>query len=203
MKFRKWEIALILGLIVTVTSAATLVKEESDLSDKLIRLHVVANSDSSEDQNLKLKVRDKIISDVSRLLQGINDRTQAAAVIDANMQSLLADSTAVIEEAGFNYDITGKITVEEFPTRDYDSFSLPAGDYLSLRVIIGAGQGHNWWCVVYPPLCMTGATKDSDSMKVLSQEDMKLMTQQTPRYAIKFKSIELLHELMSIFRRSV
>jgi stage II sporulation protein R len=91
--------------------------------------------------------------------------------------------------------VTAKIAVEEFPTRAYDTFSLPAGRYTSLRVVIGDGEGRNWWCVLFPPLCMTSATDDKETFKQLTDEQIKLITSDEPTYVIKFKSIELLNKI--------
>lgn len=191
MKLKKWELALIFALVITFLCGAAMAKEQGDLSDKLIRLHVVANSDSDEDQALKLKVRDMILEDITNLLKGVTDREKAAAIIDAHMPSIIADSEAVISAQGYGYAVTAKIAVEEFPTRDYDTFSLPAGKYTALRVVIGEGGGHNWWCVIFPPLCMTAATDYKATFKQLTDEQIKLITSDAPEYVIKFKSIEL------------
>ena len=191
MKLKKWELALIFALVITFLCGAAMAKEQTDLSEQLIRLHVVANSDSDEDQALKLKVRDRILVDITALLKGVTDRDKAAQIIDAHMTSIIADSKEVISAEGYSYDVTAKITVEEFPTRDYDTFSLPAGKYTSLRVVIGEGSGHNWWCVIFPPLCMTAATDYKQTFKQLTNEQIKLITSDEPEYVIKFKSIEL------------
>ena len=127
MKLKKWELALIFALVITFLCGAAMAKEQGDLSDQLIRLHIVANSDSDEDQSLKLKVRDRILAEITPLLEGVTNRDQAAQIIDAHMASIIADSKEVISAQGYRYAVTAKITVEEFPTRDYDTFSLPAG----------------------------------------------------------------------------
>jgi stage II sporulation protein R len=197
MKLKKWELALIIALVITIlcgAGGAAMSKEQQALSDKLIRLHVVANSDSQEDQALKLKVRDKILEDIGGLLSGITDRDAAVKSINAHMDSIIADSKEVIQTAGYTYHVTAKITVEEFPTRQYDTFSLPAGKYTSLLVIIGTGSGHNWWCVIFPPLCLTAATDSKAAFKKLSDEQIKLITSDAPQYVLKFKSIELWNE---------
>jgi stage II sporulation protein R len=198
MKLKKWETALIFALVITFlcgAAGAGLSKEQSDLSEKLIRLHVVANSDSDADQALKLKVRDKILSDIDLLLKGVTDREEAVGIISAHMDALVAGSKEVVSAGGRDYGVTAKIAVEEFPTRDYDGFSLPAGKYTALRVVIGSGAGHNWWCVVFPPLCMTAATNDAEAMKILTEDQIRLITSDKPEYQLKFKSIELLDKL--------
>lgn len=195
MKLKKWELALIFALVITFLCGAAMAKEQTALSEQLIRLHVVANSDSEEDQSLKLKVRDKILENISGLLKGVTDRNEAVELINAHMASVIADSKAVVYAQGYLYTVTAKIAVEEFPTRDYDTFSLPAGEYTSLRVEIGAGTGHNWWCVIFPPLCMTAATDYKATFKQLTDEQIKLITSDEPAYVLKFKSIELFDKL--------
>lgn len=198
MKLKKWELALILALGITFLCGATLSREQEALSDKLIRLHVVANSDSKADQALKLKVRDRILEDVASLLGGVTERDKAVKLIDENLDILVRDAKEVVRSEGYAYDVSASITVEEFPTREYDTFSLPAGKYESLRVVIGSGQGHNWWCVIFPPLCATAATDQQEVMKQLTDEQIKLITSDTPAYVLKFKSIELLDKLKAL-----
>lgn len=191
MKLKVWELALIIALLLTLLCGAAAAGAQNDLAEKLVRLHVVAHSDSEEDQALKLEVRDKILSDVTELLGDITDRDKAAALIQANIDKIIASSSAVVKARGYEYNVTASIAVEEFPTRDYDSFSLPAGEYTSLRVVIGEGQGHNWWCVIFPPLCMSAATDLSKTKKLLTDEQIKLISSDEPEYVFKFKSIEL------------
>lgn len=195
MKLKKWELALILALILTFLCGSALAQEQQDLSDKLIRLHVVANSDSAADQALKLQVRDKILEKITSLLDGIADRDEAVNIIQQHMEAIINESEAVISKQGFEYSVTAAITLEDFPTREYDTFSLPAGTYTSLRVIIGDGTGHNWWCVIFPPLCVTAATDYKETFKQLTDEQIKLITSDEPEYVIKFKSIEWLNKI--------
>ncbi len=195
MKLKKWELALIFALVITFLCGAAMAKEQGDLSEKLIRLHVVANSDSDEDQALKLKVRDKILENMKGLLEGVTDRDEAVDLINEHMPSIIADSKEVIRAQGYSYDVTSSIAAEDFPTRDYDTFSLPAGKYTSLRVVIGDGSGHNWWCVIFPPLCMTAATDYKATFKQLTDEQIRLITSDEPEYVIKFKSIEWFNKL--------
>jgi stage II sporulation protein R len=197
MKLKKWELALIIALVITFLCGAALKKEQQALSDKLIRLHVVANSDSEADQALKLQVRDRILAEITPLLDGVTDRDAAADIISRNMLSVIAASEEVIGKEGYDYTVTAKLAVEDFPTRDYDTFSLPAGEYTALRVEIGAAAGHNWWCVIFPPLCMTAATDDEEAFRQLSDEQIKLITSDEPEYVIKFKSIEWLQKLLT------
>ena len=138
-----------------MAASVTLVQaEQQRLSAKLIRLHVVANSDSAHDQAVKLEVRDAVSAAAKALLDGAEDpRAALAGRLDA-----VADAAAArLRELGEDLPVTVRLGKERFPTREYDTFSLPAGVYESLRVTIGAGKGHNWWCVVFPSLCLTSS----------------------------------------------
>jgi stage II sporulation protein R len=195
MKLKKWEIALICALALTFLCGTALAKEQEALSEKLIRIHVVANSDSDEDQTLKLQVRDRILEYLNTLLKGTADREKAVKIIESQMESIIDASEAVIHENGNGCQVTAQIMTEYFPTRAYDTFSLPAGKYISLRVVIGAGGGRNWWCVIFPPLCMTAAAADSEAFGELTDEQIRLITSDEPKYVIKFKSIEWLNKI--------
>ena len=197
MKLKKWEIALILALVLTILCGGALAKEQEDLSENLIRLHVIANSDSAEDQALKLKVRDGILENITELLKGVTDRDTAARLISTRMDTIIAESKRIISAQGCGYDVTAKIAVEDYPTRAYESFSLPAGKYTSLRVVIGAGGGQNWWCVIFPPLCMASATDSTAAFEQLTDEQIRLITSDEPEYVIKFKSIEWFNKIRS------
>ncbi|MEL4105853.1 stage II sporulation protein R [Oscillospiraceae bacterium WX1] len=194
MKLKKWEIALIAALVITFLCGAALSKEDADLSEKLIRLHVVANSDTDDDQALKLKVRDTILVSVADLLDGVTDRDAAVKIIQEHLPEIITNAKQTVAVNGYSYDVTATIGLENFPTRVYDSFSLPAGTYMSLRVIIGAGAGHNWWCVIFPPLC-TSAAVDFSKMTNLTDDEIQLISSDKPEYVLKFKSIELINKI--------
>lgn len=195
MKIKKWEIALIAALIITIFFSLGLTKQHRELSDKLIRLHVVANSDSDEDQAVKLKVRDEVLQYLAVELDGVKSRDEAAAIIESCMDSIIELSRQMLRESGFDYPVTAEISLEQFPTREYDAFSLPAGLYTSLRIIIGEGSGQNWWCVVFPPICAEAAVDIDDAMSVLSDDEVSLITEDGAGYVVKFKAVELLGKL--------
>lgn len=200
MKLKIWEISLITAVVITFLCGFMLTNEQKELSDKLIRLHVVANSDSETDQSLKLDVRDRILDDLTEILDGVTDRDQAVAIIEENLATVIESSLDEIADQGFDYDVSASITVESFPTREYDTFSLPAGDYTSLRVVIGAGEGKNWWCVVFPPICASAAIETDIEAMSLSDEEISLITEESTGYVIKFKAIELFDKFISFFK---
>lgn len=140
-------------LLAALVWCGTLIADRQRLSQELIRLHVVANSDSPQDQELKLRVRDAVTESLGRALADVQDVEAAKAYLQENLPKLQALANGVLEQAGSAQRAVVKLCREGFPARDYDTFSLPAGIYESLRIVIGEGEGHNWWCVVFPGLC--------------------------------------------------
>jgi len=136
-----------------------LLADRRKLSEDLIRLHVVADSDSAEDQDIKLLVRDAVLRSLEQDLKNMASMEQARAYLQENLPRIQSIANDVLEAAGMDADAAVSLCREAFDTRTYDTFSLPAGVYESLRIVIGAGEGHNWWCVVFPSLCLP-ATSD-------------------------------------------
>ncbi len=134
-----------------------LIADRQTLHEELIRLHVVANSDSQEDQALKLRVRDAVIASLSEAMENITDADQAMAYLQENLPKIQAAANRALAEAGSEDTAVVTLTQETFDTREYDTFTLPAGVYEALRITIGEGEGHNWWCVVFPTLCLPAA----------------------------------------------
>lgn len=200
-KIRFLEISLVAGLAVALLWGACALRRQQTLSDRVVRLHILANSDSEEDQALKLQVRDVVLARASELLEQTHDRTEAETVLRSALPELQTLASEKIAEEGYSYGVTAELAETEFPTREYGDFSLPAGEYLALRVVIGSGAGHNWWCVVFPPLC-TQATTDTAQTAMeagLSQDDVNLITEDDGGYVLKFKSIELWEQLRQRF----
>lgn len=136
------------------------VRDHKMLQDNLLRLHVVANSDSEEDQALKLQVRDAVLSMLQNEMEDIENLEEAKRYIYEKIPSLEQSANAVLESAGKQERVIITLEKEEFPTRSYDTFTLPAGIYESLRIRIGEAQGRNWWCVVFPNLCFGAVTPE-------------------------------------------
>jgi len=136
------------------------------LDDKLIRIHVVANSDSKEDQMMKLRIRDVICASIERDLQKIRDPEEAMRYLQYNIPKLCSIANHVLEEAGFEMYTTVSLCKEEFPARIYDTFRLPAGVYETLRISIGEGRGENWWCVVFPSFCAQSSASEFEEAAI-------------------------------------
>ena len=189
-KCKPWEIALLLALCLFFLSGIWAGRTQRDLANGLVRLHVIANSDSDADQAEKLLMRDKVLDLLSPLLAGCDSREDAADVILTHKSDL--------EALG---DVSVTLDTEYYPTRNYDTFSLPAGEYLSLRVILGAGQGHNWWCVVFPPLCTEAlARQDTDAFRVLDEDQQDLITRNGTGTVLRFRLVEWWQALASLIR---
>lgn len=191
------EISLALGLAAALIWGAWSLHSQRQLASRVVRLHILANSDSREDQTLKLKVRDVILRRAEKILKSAHSREEAERTLRAALPELRRLAEKEIAAEGYSYAVRTELRDTAFPTRIYQGFTLPAGDYLALRVLIGSGRGHNWWCVVFPPLC-TQATTDVYQTAMaagLSDDDIKLITEQNGKYVLKFKSIEIWEKL--------
>ena len=174
---------------------------ETEIYDTVVRLHVLANSDSEEDQALKLTVRDAVLEITTPLLRDCPDRATAAARIEDNREAIRTAAEAVIAAAGRD-DLSGTVTVElgeeTYPRRRYADCTLPAGRYLSLRIGIGEAAGHNWWCVLFPALCTAPAERQEDEFVTAGFTPGQigvLSGKKSPKYAVRFRILELLGEL--------
>ncbi|MBP1758220.1 MAG: Stage sporulation protein required for processing of pro-sigma-E (SpoIIR) [Firmicutes bacterium] len=169
-------------------------REQSQLSDKLLRLHVLANSDEAEDQSLKLRVRDRVLETVEPWLEEGTSAASAGEILAHRLPELTQAAQEEIQAAGYSYPVSLSLGQSWFPTRYYDGFSLPAGQYRSLRVIIGEGAGKNWWCVVFPPLCTASVTESlpqTAAQAGLTEQETFLILEDSENYVIKFKAVEL------------
>lgn len=195
MQKRTLALVLLIVSALTVSVCAALQVQQQRMSEKIIRLHVVANSDSGADQAIKLHVRDAVLAAARQALQDADDPQQAIAQA---LPQLEAAANAALAAQGSRETARVSFRRELFPTRDYDTFSLPSGVYRSLRVTIGAGGGHNWWCVIFPSLCVP-ATADGFVQAAeaggFTRAEIGLMTQADEGYVLKFRSLELLQAL--------
>ena len=176
--------------------------EGEELAADVLRLHVLANSDSEEDQALKLKVRDAVLEEADLLLDGVSDRAEAEEILSGQLYELALAGAETVAAEGYAYSVTVSLEEMWFPTREYADFALPAGDYTALRVVIGEGGGQNWWCVVFPPLCLGAVSEqveDTAAMAGLSQDEVALITGEDGGYVVKFKLLELWDEVKGWF----
>lgn len=170
-----------------------------DLRQNVLRLHIIANSDSDADQNLKLKIRDEILKETGDLFLNCNDLENAEKTVKENLNLFSDIANRVIEENGFDYTATASLGKSDFSTRYYDDFTLPAGEYNSLIITLGEGSGKNWWCVVYPTVCISAATKGDlkDTVKAESAQIAK----GGKRYVMRFKTVEIYEKIKNYINR--
>jgi len=171
--------------------------EEKIYSD-MVRLHVIAASDSEEDQAVKLLVRDAVLEVVEGIVENVENQEEAATAIAAAEDEICIAAQAVLQREGFDYPVSVELGLENYPERVYEGFTLPAGQYTSLRVILDGGDGKNWWCVLYPPLC-TSAAEERERVFItagFTDEQYKTITETgTVKYKVKFKILEVLASL--------
>ena len=173
---------------------------EGEIYEDTLRLHILANSDSKDDQALKIRVRDYILTEYGSRLRSGGSIDEAKEEISVILPEIEADVSEKIAEWGYKYTVRATLSEEWYETREYEDFTLPAGYYCSLRVIIGNGEGKNWWCVMYPPLCMEMACEDApwdDGVINYTKEEFSLIT--SGKYNIKFKILE---EVSRVFAKN-
>jgi len=154
-----WNRLVFCFLLAVFFWCGTLIADRQRLSEELIRLHVVANSDSQADQTVKLQVRDAVVESLQMAMTNVGDMEQAKAYLEENLPKIQAVADSVLAQAGFDTEAVVTLCREAFDTRFYDTFTLPAGVYESLRITIGEGEGKNWWCVVFPTLCIPATSE--------------------------------------------
>lgn len=182
-------------LICFVLNISSFSEECRNIRSKMLRMHVIANSDSDIDQELKLKVRDAVLAEGKEIFDGSVTADDAKSKILPETERLRKAALSVIENEGFSYDV--KITVgnEYFNTRTYDnSITLPAGYYTAVKVIIGEGKGHNWWCVMFPPMCLPAASKECEISDVLEKDEVQIV-EGGSKYKFKFKIVEIYEKI--------
>ncbi len=203
-KIKRIFIILILLSIFILLSAISYVDAVStDIADSVFRLHVIANSDTVEDQNLKYKVRDKILEYMNSISQNCTSKSEIIELANKNREQFYNIAKQVIIDNGYNYDVKISIGNFDFPTKNYGDISLPAGNYEALRIEIGNASGQNWWCVMFPPLCFVDVTSGvvPDESKIiikdnLSDEEYNIVSDQTSLdIKFKFSLIEMLQNL--------
>lgn len=166
---------------------------EEAVYDSVVRLHVVANSDSAADQSLKLKVRDAVIVDVSTITKNCADKSEAVSALSDALPEIKKTAEATVRAEGYDYPVTVSLGEEEYPRKSYEDVCFPAGTYQSLQIKIGESEGQNWWCVLFPEMCMSGATRAEEAfIQVgLSSEQYKIITEtEEPKYKVRFKILE-------------
>lgn len=190
-KFKVWELALLLALCVSSMTGLWAQRTQEDLRGQMVRLHVLAADDSQLEQSIKLQVRDAVLEYLAPELQGVCSAGEAREIITGRLDRIRL--RAAMASRGRPVQVT--LSEEYYPTRDYEGFSLPAGKYQSLRVILSEGRGHNWWCVVYPQLCLP-AVSEREPLSALRPDIVRLITD-TEEVQYKFRILELWGQLQA------
>lgn len=195
---KKIKISVTVGIVVAILSSiCSFAKTSEEIRSDVLRLHVIANSDTSVDQNLKLRLRDYILQEGKDIFNGSVNVENAVEKIEPVLPELEKSAKAFMNQAGFDYDVKISLSNEYFTTRTYETVTLPAGKYLALRVVIGSGEGHNWWCVMFPPMCVPAADKKDEIENVFSEKEIKLV-ESKPKYEPRFKVVEIYEQLKEI-----
>lgn len=175
------------------------IHSEAAIYDNVLRLHVLANSDSSEDQALKLEVRDRILEETATLFKDCKSKDEAREAVESNLDKIREVAEQTVREAGYEYGVSVSLGEEEYPTKNYEECCFPAGEYLSLRVMIGEAEGENWWCVLFPPLCIdaAGESREVFAEVGLTDEQYSFITEtDKPKYKVRFKLLEVIEGAM-------
>lgn len=195
IKFHLWETAALAALCLALCVGAWAQGRQDSISGSLVRLHVLAVSDAPEEQALKLRVRDAVLDYLRPMLAEVQSRRQAVELLDADLEGIARAAAAAAE----GRQVRVSLDRERYPSRVYEGFTLPAGSYDSLRIVLGEGEGHNWWCVVFPPLCLSAA-QDEPMRGAMSREDFALVSGEEG-YALRFRTVELWGEMCAAFGR--
>ena len=171
--------------------------KQKEIASSLVRFHVRANSDSPEDQELKLKVRDAVVEEMEMLLKDSESVEESLEIIEQNMKHILTVASQTVRENGYQLEVSGYITEEYFPLRIYGDVALPPGRYTAFRIDLGAAEGKNWWCVLYPPLCFVDIThgvlpqeEKAELKEILGEEEYAVVD----TYSLEFKYLKFLNQ---------
>lgn len=199
MKIKLLSKSVICGFIVTIILCMCGFSGRCDvIRSSVLRLHILANSDSEADQSLKLLVRDAIQNEAGYILDDASNIDDAAKIVTEEKERFLSIARRVIAEQGYDYSVDLIVTQEYFETRTYDEVTLPAGMYTAVKIVIGEGDGKNWWCVLFPCMCLPAAQESAELSKVLDDDEIKI-AQSNPKYEVRFKVVEWFESIVSFF----
>lgn len=195
-------------LVFSLLIGATLEKSQAtnednkiieNISEKLIRFHVLANSNTDVDQELKMKVKDEVLKYISPMLEKSESLEESREILKKEDKNIINIAEEFIKKEGFNYSVETTLTRENFPVKEYGNIVLPQGEYEAYRILIGNGQGENWWCVMFPPLCFVDITKgqvsydktDKQMKEILSEKEFKVVNKKENEVKFEFKVFDL------------
>ena len=191
--------ACIAFVLVVIYSLIPFQAQCGNISNDVFRLHILANSDSEYDQNVKLKVRDRVLEYSKSLFESASSKEEAESLISQNLDNITHVAQNELQNLGCDQNVRAEIKKMYFTTRYYDSYTLPSGMYDALRITIGSGKGHNWWCVMYPSICISAASEQDEKAKQ-ALDDGEYDIIKNEKYSYKFKVVELFEKLCSCFK---
>lgn len=200
-KISIYRLSVVIFTLILVVSAVTYAKiTQSNIAKSVLRLHIVANSDTECDQRLKIAVRDRVLAEARHLFENTLSADHAQKVAKENIKYLEEIAKDEIEKQGYSYSAEVKVGKFAFPVKFYDDIMLPSGQYNAVQIIIGEGKGRNWWCVMYPPMCsLDGITMDSGKEALknsLSPKEYDMVSSHTPKAEIRFKIVDIINSFI-------
>ncbi len=191
-----------LTVLIALIGGVLPIHGEEEVYDRTLRLHVLANSDSDEDQALKLQVRDRVLDEIEKIVLPCESKTEAISAIQEAIPFLTEVASDCVRQQGYAYEVRLETGIERYPTRRYEAMALPAGSYWSLRVLIGEADGQNWWCVLYPPLCLNTARAEEQLVEAgFTFEQVQILTEQEDvKYVLRFRVLEVLRQFWEELR---
>ncbi|MBQ4339281.1 MAG: stage II sporulation protein R [Clostridia bacterium] len=190
--FRVFGFTAYLAAVILFVALISLNAQCGEVRDCVVRLHILANSDTQADQAVKLAVRDAVLSSSTALFDGSTDAENARIAVEKNREIIEKAANSVLQASGVDYKAKLVFTEEFFDTREYDGFTMPAGRYKAVKLILGDGAGKNWWCVMFPPLCLPAASESAD-IDVFFSGNAKVI--EGSRYQIRFKIVEVIEKI--------
>ena len=194
-KFSNLSIGIICGMIfLLVYNLTSLAHDCTEIRENVLRLHIIANSDTEADQEIKLKVRDALLEKGFDIFEGCVSIDNAEELITPRIEEIEKTANTVIQSNGYSYKAEAQLATEYFDTREYEDFTLPAGKYLALKIVLGDGDGKNWWCVMFPALCLPAAEKKTDFNEVFNDKQIAIISDNS-KYKIRFRIIEIIEKI--------
>lgn len=188
-------VPLFLVFVFMFSYIAPFIETSENISNQVFRLHILANSDSTEDQQLKLKVRDEILKKGEKVFASSNSLEETIELCKNNIALFQQTAEQCLKDNGSDHEVKVYVDKEYFNTREYDEITLPSGIYNALKIEIGQGKGHNWWCVMFPAICLSSVT-DDELNKYLSEDEQKLVNSDS-KYEVRFKIVEIYEKVKS------
>ncbi len=194
-KTMKIFVPIFLFLLLISAYVTPFIQTSERISDDVFRLHILANSDNEEDQQLKLKVRDAVLKKGQNVFTDCSSLEEIIASCESNIDLFEETATECIKENGYNYSVNAYVDKEYFNTREYEEITLPSGIYNALKIEIGEAKGHNWWCVMFPAICLS-AVSDSEMNNILDEEEIDLINSDN-KFELRFKIVEIYEKIKS------